>query len=125
MVMVSDPGTVQIPRSGTNVGRVEEWSGHPGTWDGWADIPGAPTEELVCNGGSRDWCRYMVTRRYLDHLLDELGGATYWSADRDGEFTEKSRMVSHCLVFMSELLAAHYQEIRRDRMRVRREVQQG
>lgn len=119
MVMASDPGTVQIPYSGTNIGRVEQWDGDRTTWDGWADIPGAATEELVCNGGTREWCRYMIAKRYLEHLLDELGGAPYWDAARDSEFTEKSRLASHCLTFMSACLAEHYREIRRERARVR------
>jgi hypothetical protein len=127
MVMVSDPGTVQLPYSGVNVGRVEQWDGDRTTWDGWADIPGAATEELVCNGGTRDWCVYMVVKRYQKHLIDELAGATYWAdvPQNDRDFTEKSRMVSECFDLMRNALNEHYQEIRREQARVRQGLRQS
>lgn len=125
MVMVSDPGTVQLPAFGIDIGRVEAWSDDSTTWDGWADIPGASTEELVCNGGTRNWCVYMVAKRYQDHLIGELGGATYWDAGSDYDFTEKSRMISDCFGLMERSLHEHYQEIRREQARVRREPHKG
>jgi hypothetical protein len=123
-MMVTDPNTVQLPSSGVNVGRVEQWDGDSTTWDGWADIPGAATEELVCNGGSRNWCIYMVVKRYQKHLIDELAGAAYWSEDpqNDRDFTEKARMISECFDVMRNALHEHYQEIRREQARVRREL---
>jgi hypothetical protein len=123
-MMVSDLGTVQLPSSGVDVGRVDQWDGDPATWDGWADIPGAATEELVCNGGSRNWCIYMVVKRYQKHLIDELAGATYWSENpqNDRDFTEKARMISECFDVMRSALHEHYQEIRREQARVRREL---
>jgi len=127
MVMVSDPGTVQLPSSGVNVGRVEQWDGDRTTWDGWADIPDAATEELVCNGGSRNWCWYMVVKRYQEHLIGELAGATYWieSPKNDRDLTEKARMISECFDVMRNALNEHYQEIRREQARVRRELRQS
>lgn len=127
MVMVTDPGTVQLPSSGVNVGRVEQWDSDRTTWDGWADIPGAATEKLVCNGGTRNWCIYMVVKRYQQHLIDGLAGATYWTEDQrnDRDFTEMSRMVSECFDLMKHSLHEHYQEIRREQARVRRELRQS
>lgn len=126
-MMVSDPGTVRLPFSGVDVGRVERWNDDGTTWDGWADIPGAATEELVCNGGTRNWCVYMVVKRYQEHLITELGGAAYWpdAARDDRNFTEKSRMVSECFDVMRNALHEHYQEIRREQVRVRRALRQG
>jgi hypothetical protein len=123
-MMVTDPNAVQLPSSGMDVGRVEQWDGDRATWDGWADIPGAATEELVCNGGSRNWCIYVVVKRYQKHLIDELAGATYWSENpqNDRDFTEKARMISECFDVMRNALHEHYQEIRREQARVRREL---
>jgi hypothetical protein len=122
----NDLNRIQLPYSvGVVIGRVEQWENDPTTWDGWVDITGAPAEELVCNGGSRDWCRYMVAKRYQEHLIDTLGGATYWEDGDDSDFTEKSRLVSHCFDFMKQCLAEHYQEIRREQRRIRDGLRRG
>jgi hypothetical protein len=117
---------IQLPYSiGITIGRVEQWEGDPATWDGWVDIIEAPTEELVCNGGTRNWCRYMVARRYQEHLIDTLGGATYWETGDDSDFTEKSRLISHCFDYMKQCLVEHYQEIRREQLRIRDGLYRG
>jgi hypothetical protein len=123
MVMSTDPNEIQLPVSG-RIGYVQEWDPQTGVWDGWIEWSGSTTDELICNGGSRDWAVYMVIRRYQEHLTDGLTAAAYAmrTVEERRAFSEKVSRVLECNTAMGEALKGHFAGLLKVSARTEREA---
>lgn len=67
------PIKVDIDGVGYEIGRLERWTNDPETFDGWLEeTPGGVTDELVVNGATEWWARYLVLARYMETLMAEI-----------------------------------------------------
>lgn len=122
MVMTNDPGEVQVPGVG-RIGYLREWEDHPGTWDAWLDWPDDPSDTLVCNGGSRSWATYELTRRYQEHLLNSLPNAYGLdSVSKRRDFAGKAAKILACAEWMRTMLEQYFEHVRREGYRIESEL---
>lgn len=54
------------------IGRLEPWKDDPKVFDGWLEESGGVVDDLVVNGASEHWARYLVLARYMGVLLAEI-----------------------------------------------------